>query len=155
MLDFGQFKNSDQCRIFTYPTSTGSGVFQSYPKIWLRDDVKTRGEAPLVGCLPDWTQTRGKILVFASHHFTWLYLLINHSILNRICLLLNNQIIYPQIGLNWFCCLILICTHLLIKEALFKASALWVDAFYKSKCLSVCPSVSPSVCVSVHFWGTV
>ena len=30
---------------------------------------------------------------------------------------------------------------------LFKASALWTDAFYKSKCLSVCPCVGPSVCV--------
>ena len=30
---------------------------------------------------------------------------------------------------------------------LFKASALWADAFYKSKCLSVCPCVCPSVCV--------
>ena len=42
---------------------------------------------------------------------------------------------------------------------IFKASALWADAFYKSKCpsvrLSVCPSVRVSVCVSVHFWGTV
>ena len=28
---------------------------------------------------------------------------------------------------------------------LFKASALWADAFYKLKCLSVCPSVCPSV----------
>ena len=26
----------------------------------------------------------------------------------------------------------------------FKASALWADAFYKSKCPSVCPSVCPS-----------
>ena len=33
----------------------------------------------------------------------------------------------------------------------FKASALWADAFYKSKC----PSVRLSVCLSVHFWGTV
>ena len=36
---------------------------------------------------------------------------------------------------------------------LFKASALWADAFYKSKCpsvrLSVCPSVRLSVCPSV------
>ena len=30
---------------------------------------------------------------------------------------------------------------------IFKASALWADAFYKSKCLSVCPCVCPSVCV--------
>ena len=29
----------------------------------------------------------------------------------------------------------------------FKASALWADAFYKSKCPSACPSVRPSVCV--------
>ena len=34
---------------------------------------------------------------------------------------------------------------------IFKASALWADAFYKSKCPSVCVSVR----VSVHFWGTI
>ena len=34
---------------------------------------------------------------------------------------------------------------------LFKASALWADAFYKSKC----PSVCVSVCPCVHFWGTI
>ena len=34
-------------------------------------------------------------------------------------------------------------------HAIFKASALWADAFYKSKCPSVCPSVRVSVCVSV------
>ena len=28
-----------------------------------------------------------------------------------------------------------------------KASALWADAFYKSRCASVCVSVCPSVCV--------
>ena len=33
----------------------------------------------------------------------------------------------------------------------FKASALWADAFYKSKCPSVCVFVRPSVCLSVHF----
>ena len=32
-----------------------------------------------------------------------------------------------------------------LKCLLFKASALWADAFYKSKCLSVCPSVCPCV----------
>ena len=32
---------------------------------------------------------------------------------------------------------------------IFKASALWADAFYKSKCPSVCPSVCPCVCLSV------
>ena len=32
---------------------------------------------------------------------------------------------------------------------IFKASALWADAFYKSKCPSVCPSVCLSVCLSV------
>ena len=30
---------------------------------------------------------------------------------------------------------------------IFKASALWADAFYKSKCPSVCLSVCLSVCV--------
>ena len=34
---------------------------------------------------------------------------------------------------------------------IFKASALWADAFYKS----ICPSVRLYVCTSVHFWGTV
>ena len=29
----------------------------------------------------------------------------------------------------------------------FKASALWADAFYKSKCPSVCPCVCVSVCL--------
>ena len=32
-------------------------------------------------------------------------------------------------------------------NVLFKASALWADAFYKSKRPSVCPCVCPSVCV--------
>ena len=31
--------------------------------------------------------------------------------------------------------------------SLFKASALWTDAFYKSKCPSVCTSVCPCVCL--------
>ena len=30
---------------------------------------------------------------------------------------------------------------------IFKASALWADAFYKSKCSSVCPSVRVFVCL--------
>ena len=30
---------------------------------------------------------------------------------------------------------------------LFKAWALWADAFYKSKCLSACPCVCLSVCL--------
>ena len=36
---------------------------------------------------------------------------------------------------------------------MFKASALWAHAFYKSKCPSVCPCVGPSVCLSVHVFG--
>ena len=32
---------------------------------------------------------------------------------------------------------------------IFKASALWANSFYKSKCPSVCPSVCLSVCPSV------
>ena len=32
-------------------------------------------------------------------------------------------------------------------ETIFKASDLWADAVYKSKCSSVCLSVCPSVCV--------
>ena len=34
---------------------------------------------------------------------------------------------------------------------IFKALALWADAFYKSKCPYVCLPVCLSVCVSVHF----
>ena len=34
-----------------------------------------------------------------------------------------------------------------IGQEIFKASALWADAFYKSKCPSVCRSIRPSVCV--------
>ena len=34
-------------------------------------------------------------------------------------------------------------------HSIFKALALWADAFYKSKCPSVCPSVCLSVCLSV------
>ena len=34
-------------------------------------------------------------------------------------------------------------------DLIFKASALWADAFYKSKCPSVCPCVRVSVCPSV------
>ena len=36
-----------------------------------------------------------------------------------------------------------------LPNQIFKASALWADAFYKSKCPSVCPSVCPCVCPSV------
>ena len=50
-------------------------------------------------------------------------------------------------------CLIICHTHRLI---LFKASALWADAFYKSICpsvrLYVCPSVRLSVCTSVRLF---
>ena len=34
---------------------------------------------------------------------------------------------------------------------LFKASALWADAFYKSKCPSVCVSVCPFVCSLLRY----
>ena len=33
----------------------------------------------------------------------------------------------------------------------FKVSALWADAFYKSKCPSVCPSVCLSVCSLLNY----
>ena len=36
---------------------------------------------------------------------------------------------------------------LFLDKDIFKASALWADAFYKSKCLSVCLSVCPCVCL--------
>ena len=38
---------------------------------------------------------------------------------------------------------------------LFKASALWADAFYKSKCLFVCPSVCVFVCSLLRYRLTV
>ena len=38
---------------------------------------------------------------------------------------------------------------------LFKASALWADAFYKSKCPSVCVSVCLSVCSLLRYRLTV
>ena len=34
-----------------------------------------------------------------------------------------------------------------VKPLIFKASALWADAFYKSICLYVCVSVCVSVCL--------
>ena len=40
-------------------------------------------------------------------------------------------------------------TNVVINFVIFKASALWADAFYKSKCPSVCPCVCVSVCPSV------
>ena len=36
-------------------------------------------------------------------------------------------------------------------KTIFKASALWADAFYKSKCPSVCPSVCLSVCSLLRY----
>ena len=44
---------------------------------------------------------------------------------------------------NYWLELMVIC----IVVGVFKASVLWADAFYKSKC----PSVRPPVCLSVHF----
>ena len=38
-----------------------------------------------------------------------------------------------------------------IRFSVFQALALWADAFYKSKCPSVCVSVFLSVCLCVHF----
>ena len=38
----------------------------------------------------------------------------------------------------------------LLECRLFKASALWADAFYKSKCPCVCPSVRLSVRLFLH-----
>jgi hypothetical protein len=35
--------------------------------------------------------------------------------------------------------------------SIFKASALWADAFYKSKCPSVCPSVCLCVCSLLRY----
>ena len=36
-------------------------------------------------------------------------------------------------------------------KGIFKASALWADAFYRLICPSVCVFVRLSVCLSVHF----
>ena len=41
------------------------------------------------------------------------------------------------------------------KKHVFKALALWADAFYKSKCPSVCPSVCLSVCSLLRYHLTV
>ena len=41
------------------------------------------------------------------------------------------------------------------KKYIFKASALCADAFYKSKCPSVCPSVGLSVCSLLRYHLTV
>ena len=45
--------------------------------------------------------------------------------------------------------------HIYLKEwealEIFKASALWADAFYKSKCPSVCLSVRLSVCSLLRY----
>ena len=38
-----------------------------------------------------------------------------------------------------------------VMTQLFKASALWADAFYKSICPSVCPSVCVSVCSLLRY----
>ena len=43
----------------------------------------------------------------------------------------------------------------LLTVELFKASALWADAFYKSKCPSVCLSVCLSVCSLLRYHLTV
>ena len=37
------------------------------------------------------------------------------------------------------------------RTLIFKASALWADAFYKSKCLSVCVSMCPFVCSLLRY----
>ena len=51
-----------------------------------------------------------------------------------VCLLLSNHEVHTKFQLS---------------SLIFKASALWADGFYKSKCPSVCPSVRLSVCLSV------
>ena len=42
-----------------------------------------------------------------------------------------------------------------IKNSVFKASALWADAFYKLKCPSVCVCVCPSICSLLRYRLTV
>ena len=59
----------------------------------------------------------------------------------RLCLVIlnwTNELKHP--GILKLCK----CFHL---QVFFKASALWADAFYKSKCPTVCPSVRLSVCL--------
>ena len=41
------------------------------------------------------------------------------------------------------------------EEKIFKQSALWADAFYKSKCPSVCPTVCLGVCSLLRYRLTV
>ena len=41
--------------------------------------------------------------------------------------------------------------HLCLPHAIFKASALWADALYKLKCLSVCPSVCLCFCSLLRY----
>ena len=45
----------------------------------------------------------------------------------------------------WMC--LSVCLHVCLSPYIFKAWALWADAFYKSKCPSVCVFVRPSVCL--------
>ena len=44
-----------------------------------------------------------------------------------------------------------VCLFICPPGVVFKALALWANAFYKSKCPSVCVFVRPSVCLPVHF----
>ena len=50
---------------------------------------------------------------------------------------------------------ITLATIQILPQNFFKASALWADAFYKSKCPSVCPSVCPFVCSLLRYRLTV
>ena len=65
---------------------------------------------------------------------------------------------YWKIGSNQYLNILKKCKILkqIIKYSMiFKASALWVDAFNKLICPSVCPCVRLFVCSCVHFWYTV
>ena len=57
----------------------------------------------------------------------------------------SHKYLFSTILLFYFSTFLLFCFSIFI----FKASALWADAFYKSICPSVCLSVCLSVCVSV------
>ena len=89
----------------------------------------------------------------------WVNLVTEHTVFcHKVYLFLEFSLSFSKSSRKWreycfevfFCELVVIykCISMILSD--FKASALWADAFYKSKC----PSVCLSVCPSVHFWGS-
>ena len=69
-----------------------------------------------------------------------------------MCICISNHM--PEVTFSFLMCRLVFWhgTHMVRESVspayrIFKASALLADAFYKSKCPSVCVSVRPSVCV--------